>query len=409
LDPAAARCSKEREMHRLLCIICMVADLCVCPALGAEDLARVNLTGYAQVPEFALTISPGSRVTVNGRVVPTRTCRVLPPKKLLITAKDARMALELITIEPAAGKVTGFTTPLGTQEFLGRIEIRNTSDGILIINTLPVRDYLASVLGGEMGGAFHDEALKAQAVAVRSYYYAKRRMNRRQTYDVCNTDGIDMVYRGSGFATPKMYEILDSTNNLYLVGADGTPALALFHSTSGGLILKDEVFSSDFYSPPREPVLCADTDKKGRPLAASSPYFEFEVTLREDQLLRALGPTLKLGRLLEIRLRCFEGTECVDFVGLVDENGSTHWLKGFSFVSMVQQRVTLRLGSIRFKVQKEGDSFRFTGTGFGHQCGMSQYSADKLARGGCGFREILRRYYPQYRLVKIQDAQAARN
>jgi SpoIID/LytB domain protein len=133
------------------------------------------------------------------------------------------------------------------------------------------------------------------------------------------------------------------------------------------------------------------------------------VNLSEGQLLRALRPNLKLTRLLDIRLRYFEGTECVDFIGLTDEAGSTHWIKGFSFVSLVQRRLTLGLGSIRFSVQKQGDSFRFTGMGFGHQCGMSQYSADSLARRGYGFKDILRRYYPRYRLVEIPSSQVLGN
>ncbi len=393
-------------MRRIFFLLVMIGTVCGVSAQDGSDLARVNLSGYAYVPEFTLTFSPGSRINIDGRRVSMRSCRILPAQKSLVTEKSGRLIFELVTIRPANGDVTGFTTPVGTQQFRGRIEIRAADEGILIINTLPVRDYLASVLGGEMGENFRDEALKAQAVAIRSYYYAKRRLNRRQAFDVSNTDGVDMVYRGSGFATDKMYEIMKQTAGLFLVGPDERPALALFHSTSGGLILKDKVFTSDFYNPPQEPVLRKDTDEKGRPLASSSPYFTFDITLSGEQLIRALYPVVRLSRLTDIRLRYFPGTACVDFIGLIDQDGNTHWIKGFNFVSLVQQHITLGLGSIDFSVQKQGGRFRFTGRGFGHQCGMSQYSAEKLAQGGYGFKQILRRYYPQYKLVAIPAASA---
>jgi stage II sporulation protein D len=254
-----------------------------------------------------------------------------------------------------------------------------------------------------MGESFCDEALKAQAVAIRSYYYAKRLRNRGEAYDVSNTDGVDMVYRGTSFATPKMYEIIEVTGGLYLTRSDGSLALALFHSTSGGWILKDEVFSSDFYQPPSQPVLCRDVDEGGRPLASASPYFEFDITFSARELARLVSPLLKIAQVSDIELKYFTGSECVDFIGLKDEAYDTHWLKAFEFVSVIQQAGILELGSIQFYVEKEGGSFHFRGKGFGHQCGMSQYSAQALALSGMNFKDILARYYPQYRLVIIKD------
>jgi len=373
-------------------------------SLGAQAIpgsVRVNLTGYAYVSQFTLGFSQGSRVLVDKKQIKMSTCDVFPQKRLLVTAKGQVFGFNVVIIQTE--DLTSFTTYMGTQDFKGRIEIQALDDGILIINTVPVLDYLASVLGGEMGEAFCDEALKAQAVAIRSYYYAKRLRNKDLAYDVCNTDGIDMVYRGSTFATPKMYDIVMQTKDLYLIQADGALAVPLFHSTSGGWILKDEVFSSDFYNPPSHPVLRKDLDAGGRPLALTSPYFEFDVTFFSQRLTRALSPLLKVNHISDIKLKNFKDTDCVDFIGLVDEAYNVHWLKAFRFVSLIQQSGTLKLGSIQFVVEKQGGSFRFIGRGFGHQCGMSQYSADTLGRSGYSYREILLRYYPQYRLVKIAD------
>lgn len=378
--------------------------LCGSYSLGAQSLqgfVRVNLTGYARVSQFTLGLSQGSHILIDGKSYEMRTCDIFPGKQVLVTEREKTLRFSTIVIHPK--DLTSFTTRLGTQYFKGRIRIQCVAEGILIVNTVPVLDYLASVLGGEMGSGFCEEALKAQAVAIRSYYFAKRQRNRDLAYDVCNTDGIDMVYRGADFATKKMYDIIAQTKDLYLIEGDGTIAVPLFHSTSGGWILKDKVFSSDFYNPPVRPVLSRDVDEQGTPLALSSPYFEFDVTFTQQQLTGALAPFLKINFISDIRLTYFEGTDCVDFIGLVDEADNIHWLKAFKFVSLLQQSGTLKLGSIQFGVEKQGDSFRFFGKGFGHQCGMSQYSADTLGRKGYGFREILLRYYPQFRLVKISD------
>ncbi|MBN1799325.1 MAG: SpoIID/LytB domain-containing protein [Spirochaetales bacterium] len=373
-------------------------------SLGAQSLqglVRVNLTGYAHVPQFTLGFSKGSHILINSEDHEMSSCDIYPEKQLLVTDQGQTVRFNTIVIRPK--DVTSFTTRLGTQYFKGHIQILAVEDGVLIVNTVPVPDYLASVLGGEMGGAFCDEALKAQAVAIRSYYFAKKQRNKDMAYDVCNTDGIDMVYRGTAFATQKMYDIISQTKDLYLIQGDGNVAVPLFHSTSGGWILKDEVFSSDYYNPPIRPVLRKDVDDRGAPLALASPYFEFDVTFTSQEIARALSPFLKINNISDIKLTYFEGTECVDFIGLVDGSDNIHWLKAFKFVSLIQQSGTLKLGSIQFVVKKQGDSFRFIGKGFGHQCGMSQFSADALGRNGCGFREILLRYYPQYRLVKISD------
>jgi stage II sporulation protein D len=351
-------------------------------SLGAQTsqgLVRVNLTGYAHVPQFTLGFSKGSRIVINSE------------------------ALRFSTVVIRPQNLTSFTTYMGTQYFKGYIQIIVEEEGILIVNTLTLPDYLASVLGGEMGSAFCDEALKAQAVAIRSYYFAQKQHNKDLLYDVCNTDGIDMVYRGTTFATQRMYDIIKQTEDLYLVQSDGNLAKPLFHSTSGGWILKDAVFSSDFYNPPSQPVLRKDVDERGMPLASASPYFEFDVRFSSQELTRALSPLLKVKYISGIKLTYFTGTECVDFIGLVDGSDNVHWLKAFKFVSLIQQSGTLKLRSIQFVVQKEGGFFRFVGKGFGHQCGMSQFSADALGRSGYNFREILLRYYPQYRLVKIDN------
>jgi stage II sporulation protein D len=386
-------------MHRIIAVIFLFVFLFSLGAQSKPREVRVNLTGYARVPQFTLAFSLGSRLLIDNKNYELKSCAVFPAKKSLTTDKGKSLAFRQILIQ--TGGETLLTTRAGTQGFIGRMEITATDEGILIINTLPERDYLASVLGGEMGEAFCDEALKAQAVAIRSYFYAKKLRNRGSAYDVCNTDGVDMVYRGKSFASKRMYDIIAETKDLYLVQADGSPAQALFHSTSGGWILKDEVFSSDYFKPPAEPALCLDVDENGRPLAASSPYFEFSVSFTSQELGRLLSPLVKISRINDIRLKYFKGTECVDFIGLADEAYNIHWLKGFEFVSAIQQAGILELGSIQFLVEKQGDSFQFRGRGFGHQCGMSQYSAEALGRRGMSFKDILARYYPQYRLVKI--------
>ena len=68
---------------------------------------------------------------------------------------------------------------------------------------------------------------------------------------------------------------------------------------------------------------------------------------------------------------------------------------------MAQRHGINDLQSIQFNIEKIGDNYFFTGRGFGHFCGMSQYSAEELAKNGYNYEQILKKYYPDYKIKRF--------
>ena len=68
------------------------------------------------------------------------------------------------------------------------------------------------------------------------------------------------------------------------------------------------------------------------------------------------------------------------------------------YLSGEELRHKLGLPSTNFQLTKQGDKYSFSGTGFGHGIGMTQYGAKNMAEDGAGYREILNHYYPNIKL-----------
>jgi stage II sporulation protein D len=82
----------------------------------------------------------------------------------------------------------------------------------------------------------------------------------------------------------------------------------------------------------------------------------------------------------------------------VDGTGGSRTLSGKTLRAALGSRL---LKSTLFEVQRSGEGFVFTGAGYGHGVGMSQWGARALARGGADYRKILARFYPGARLQRL--------
>jgi stage II sporulation protein D len=324
---------------------------------------------------------------------------MINPQERIIKFREKTIKIENINI--FTKDKTIFNSFAGDQEYKGDFYITNVDDKLKIINEVLIDDYFASVLGSEMGGEFSMESLKASAIAIRTYFYKKKRNYINYDYDINNADGIDMVYRGSFYATKKMYQAFKETENLFLVDNNDNLVLPLFHSTSGGIILKDIVMKSGFNDNIDNPVLLYDVDEKNIPLSIKSPYFKFNTVLTSENLKNILSTKIKTSVIQNIKLKYFSNTKCVDFIGFENNSSKIFWLKGFEFISLAQKKGFYNLRSIQFRVDKINDNYYFIGSGFGHLCGMSQYSAEKLARNGYNFTFILKKYYPNYEIKRF--------
>ena len=119
---------------------------------------------------------------------------------------------------------------VGQKRYSGKLNLYILDSEILVINVLGIEKYLSSVVGSEMPAKWPLEALKAQAIASRTYAF-KQKGN--SIYDIDSTN-MNQVYSGLEARTYKTIRAVKSTRSLVLTYKNKL-INALFHSSSGGM------------------------------------------------------------------------------------------------------------------------------------------------------------------------------
>ena len=262
-------------------------------------------TTYA-LPAGAVPLGPKLRVTVNG--TPTELAG-----PILFLPGTAPLELE--------------------RPYRGQLAVAVTGQKLDAINVLGLEQYLQGVVAQEMPSAWPEEALKAQAVAARSYALARRVSGR--AFDLY-ADVRSQVYGGIAGEHPRTTAAVQATKAEVLLW-EGKPIDALFHSTSGGSTLgAAEVFGKPV------PYLVGVDD----PHSALSPVHRWgptpvaEATLRKGLKLRVPVTSLALARASSGRVASVQvGTT----TGTTKVSGATLRLAGGLRSTWVTQLVTLSL------------------------------------------------------------------
>lgn len=235
-----------------------------------------------------------------------------------------------------------------------------------------LEEYVAGVVAAEMPAAFPEEALKAQAVAARTYQLRQMQAAGAETvlYDVGQayiTAEEQQEKWGENYHTyaAKIRKAVRETAGEIMV-YEGEPILAAFHAQSAGMTEDAENIWNE--AVPYLKSVDSSEDK-------NAPDNETAVTFSAKEVKEKLGSTE-----LEIVSRTEAGYVEVVRVGEETLTGR-----------QVRERLGLRSSS--FTIEKEGEDFIFTTYGYGHGAGMSQYGASFLAEKGMEHHEILRHYY----------------
>lgn len=279
-----------------------------------------------------------------------------------------------------------------------------------IINVLGVEQYLRGVVPLEIGrrDTSFIEALKAQAVAARTYTY-KRIFDRSSfDYDMLSTVA-DQVYGGASVEYGICDQAIAATKNCIMVYGD-TIIEAYYHSTCGGKTANiEDVWNR---SPKAYLRSVNDTDSGGVPYCLGSSSYNWEETWSSFQLSTILHKSASprprgevlLGPLEQIsvknRFTCGRVGECI-----LKSRTNQIRLRGdeirFVFRRSVPGNPILK--SARFTI-KEFSSSRLvlSGSGYGHGVGMCQFGALGRASAGKSFSEILYAYYPGVTLQTVK-------
>jgi len=145
-------------------------------------------------------------------------------------ADKNKLDVDNILLKPEKDKDYLF---VNNKPYHGVIELKKrTPASFLVINDVNIEDYLAGVLSGEVIASWPDDALKAQAVAARTYILYKKRQPRDKDFDVYSTV-MDQVYAGMTAESPKLKKIVRDTERQVLT-YNNEVIKAYYHSTCGG-------------------------------------------------------------------------------------------------------------------------------------------------------------------------------
>lgn len=258
------------------------------------------------------------------------------------------------------------------------------------LRAMDMDSYLTGVLLAEMPAFFEEEALKAQAVAARTYTMkAVLSGGKHGDGSLCNSPGCcqgfltetEFLSRGgSQDLLDKVRDAVTATDSYVLI-YDGELIEAVYFSSSGG---KTEsalaVWGADY------PYL----------QSVASPGEEADAYTGRIMTI----PVSEFSALFNISLDNEPETWFSDI--LYTEGGGVDQIRiGEENFTGIQLRGLLKLPSTAFSITTDGENVVIVTHGYGHRVGLSQYGANSMAKHGSSYREILKHYYPGTSLVSM--------
>jgi stage II sporulation protein D len=355
--------------------------------LDAEPVIRVAVAlGQSQAvlacatPCEAWTGPPSARL-FNGDRLRLQVARA--PRGFAVNGSEVEA--EWLCLRPVGSGMV----QIGDGSYPGEAYAVGQDEAMTLVNAVPMERYLAGVVAKEMRPTWPVEALKAQAVAARSYALWQMRWSAGRAHDVVS--GSSSQRYAGGEADARVAEAVAATRGRALA-RDGQLTPGYYSSTCGGRTASPaDVF-----------------DMKGLAYMAGvkcefcsgSPHLRWELKASAEDVRRALaerGHDVDRVTALHVLRRAPDGRarEVRVFMGERSLD-----LSATAFRSAIGG---YRLKSAWFSIESAAEGFRFAGQGFGHGVGMCQYGARGMAAAGARFTQILAKYYTGVSLALAYD------
>ena len=341
--------------------------------------------------------------------------------------KSSSTSLVFVPISRESGTIIRYN---GT-DYRGEIVAKVIGDKLVIVNLISVEDYIKGVLPSEMSPSWNKEALKAQAVAARTYaiYTKNQKVHLGDGYDLCNATHCQ-AYDGLSGEVTAASEAVDATKG-QIMTYQGVPIYAPYHASSGGVTENSEDVWGN-----KLPYLRSVKDDDSK-----SPYHSWSVKFTAAQVQKLLSSagknigqlknialaspnggasgTLSSGRIAGVR---FEGTG--QTITLSSQQVRQIFGLKSSYFTVRTQRRTAAVPTAKpnsnvksnktdvidtppaamkdkeLHVENGNVEIIFDGHGFGHGLGMAQYGAKAMADAGKKYDDILHHYYTDVEISK---------
>lgn len=266
------------------------------------------------------------------------------------------------------------------------------ADGLTVVNAVPMEDYLCGVVPSEVSPSWHEDALKAQAVAARTYAVYHRDSYRDAGYDVTD-DTRSQVYRGTAVESAATNNAIAATAG-EIVTSGGKAIDAVFHSNGGGYTENSENVWGSRISYLRG-VKEESSSVVNQPWTKTVTLTQFQNAVGVGSLKKIQLSKLKKGP-MKVKDRGVSGR-----VTSFTVEGS----KGKKTVTGDQMKNWFGLSSTLFDLEVKGKNVVITGYGAGHGLGLSQWGAEAMAaKHGGGkdyYKTILTHYFTGTKVEKI--------
>lgn len=274
--------------------------------------------------------------------------------------------------------------------YRGLAELSVADRGILVVNQLPLEEYLVGLINCEISSAWPIDAVKAQAIIARTYAVNRKNARTAALYHL-ESSVIDQVYEGCLIEDSRARRaVLETSGEVLTFG--GEIIQAFYHSSCGGRTEDSEnVWGASLpYLKGVECQYCLTSP--------SSTAWECKLSLKDlEERLRLGGH--KVSGLYDIKPGVLNSRGRLAFVSLLASKGSGT-ISGDQFRKAIGYGV---IKSTRFTLKNSKNEISFSGSGNGHGVGLCQWGAKQRALDGFTSGEILAYYYPGTQLKKLSD------
>jgi len=286
-------------------------------------------------------------------------------------------------------------------------EIRVRQVSANVTHELSMEDYVLGVVQTEGSTETEPEALKALAIAIRTYAVKNRGRHARDGYDFCSTTHCQRF----GVTSPRV----SNPDSSGLPGGRASDTIiAAVRATTGQVLLDEQDQTVDSYfgaSCGGETANMGTLWGKNPPaylrgvrdeFCVSGPHAHWTDSIGREDLLRALQSDSRTdigARLDRIVVTKRDESGRAEFISLEGEKSKI--VRGWDFKIIVGRVLGWNLlKSSRFEASRSGSNYVFRGTGFGHGLGLCQEGAHVMAARGASHQRILEKYFPGTRVVR---------
>ena len=294
--------------------------------------------------------------------------------------------------------------------YRGDLEVTTKDKTLTLINILSVEEYLYGVLSAEMSSKAHVQALRAQAVAARTFVFRNLGRHKKEGFDFCSLVHCQ-VYQGLSAQTSSTITVVRDTRGEVIVYED-RPIEVLFHAHCGGCLASD-VFGESNYLEEKTDSFDLDLPSSAYeeeewfldlPLVFcfenKGSKFRWQRVYDDEDFSIAFGERLEDLRdiLPKEKGDCFHYKE----IEVITSRGSKN-LRGDLSIRNYFDHLRSSAFKIEKKLSAQGQPLMlfFWGAGFGHGAGMCQDGAVGMAEDGYNWRQIINHYFPNTKIKKL--------